>query len=501
MNILDITRRCIRWTFVLLCCSCAAAISPDSRAEEKVNRQSAPEAAQELRPEGTAWRDIVGNAFVEKTGFTVDFDFDSGISQNNRSDSSQQGGGGTANFPVASPLDKGFELTDLNISMRRDLKANIVPRVTPLPFPMSKKFQWGSEVDISYGRESQPCLMSGWDRHWGVNEPGATNSALAAANRQSFFCTSFADASIYLPIFRGVTITGGRYGSGLGNEVPPIPSNGPNFFFSHTYAMTSETWQVLGVLVSANVFHNLKQGYLLAEFGLNNGEQTAIAPSGDSMQSIDAALRWSSPKMTTSIAYSVRAGNGNVKTNSQGVPVNSTDFGVLYHVYSPTGQMRQRHNIVVKHEFNHHWNMEAEGIYFKQDGDKKATTVLEWPWGGPSFSGAHAVGFNGRAIYKFNQKYAAGLRLETFNDPTGFWLVPMDIYLVNGVPTHSKGRFNDFTAGLNYFPVKFIKIAPEVRFDWSNNPAYGANNSNVASGLAKPSKSMVMFNIETAFRF
>jgi hypothetical protein len=42
-----------------------------------------------------------------------------------------------------------------------------------------------------------------------------------------------------------------------------------------TNAMYSDADQVLGFLASANLMRSPKNGYLLAEFGVNNGEQTA----------------------------------------------------------------------------------------------------------------------------------------------------------------------------------------------------------------------------------
>lgn len=458
----------------------------------------APPPPMEATGEGTTWRSIVGE---NKTGINVDLILDTSVSINNTSDSSQHGAGGTANYPVGAPGDKGFELSDIWTFIHRDLKANFMPRVTPLPSPMYKKFDWGFEVDTQYGRNAQPCPMPGWDNHWGVNEPGASNPSLAAANKQNFFCTPFTEAVIYLPIFKGISITGGRYGDGLGFEIPPNPANGPNFFYSHTYAMTSQTWQVLGVLVSANVFHSQKNGYLLAEFGLNNGEQTAVSPSGNTMQSFEGALRWKSPRMNTGVAYSFRAGNGNIKTNAQGNPINSTDFGPLYHLYSPVGQLRQRHNLVITHVFNRHWNAEAEGVYFNQAGDKKATTILEWPGGGPNFGGAHAAGINGRVIYQFNPRLAAGVRLETFNDPSGYWDAPLNVYSTKNGAQMSRGRFNDFTAGVNYSPVKFIKFRPEIRYDWNNNGAYGTGNASVINGTSNPQKGQLLWDMDMLVRF
>jgi hypothetical protein len=477
---------------------CTAA---DSVAKSEPTEAVAPAtpAAPELPALGTTWRSLVGENFIEKTGLKVDIQFDPGFSINNTSDASQQGGGGGVNHPLGHPGDRGFDMNSIWEWFHRDIKANMVPRIMPLPGPTPEHFSWGYKASLEYGRDCQPGRMAGYDMHWGVNEPGATNTALAASTKQNFLCTPDSFLQIYLPIFKGIAITGGRYGDGLIYEIPSNLPSSPNWFYSHTYAFYSGSDQVLGVLASVNLVRSVKKGNLLAEFEVNSGEQTAISPSGNTMENIGGALHWRSPKMSTGVDYNFRAGNGNVKTNAAGVPINKTDFGAIYTLRSPNGQMRQRHDVIVTHKFNAHWNTQAEGVYFNQAGDKQVSTV--WTFGGPKFGGDHAAGVNGRVIYNFNQKLAAGVRLETFHDSNGFFLLPLNLYVKNKVPTLSKGSFNDATFGLNYMPTKFIKLRPELRYDWNDNGAFGTGNVAVANGSQKPQKNQVMGNLEMLFYF
>jgi hypothetical protein len=263
--------------------------------------------------------------------------------------------------------------------------------------------------------------------------------------------------------------------------------------------MYSGNWQLLGILGSVNLVRSPKVGYLLAEFGVNNGDATAIAPDGNTLGSYEGAVRWASPDMRTSIAYSFRVGDGNVKTNAQGTPVNNADFGALYTIYSPKRQLRQHHSLVVTRRYGMHWSTEAEGLYYRQAGDKSASTV--WKWGGPGYGGSNAAGVNGRVIYDFNSKLAAGVRLETFHSADGFFLLPLNLYFVNGVPTVSKGYFSDFTFGVNYKPIKSMKIRPEIRYDWNNNGAFGTTSASVLNGTRKAFTDNLAWNMDILFYF
>jgi hypothetical protein len=474
-----------------------ASDSPEKPATEIIISTAPP--APPALPEGTMWRTIVGEKFVKETRFTIDVIASEGFSVDNTSDSSQQGAGGGANDPNGAPGDTGSNFNYAYVIIHRDMKTNLLPRITPLPGPTPVKADWDIEADVAYGRDCQGARMAGWDTHWGVNEPGATSPALAAANRQNFVCTPNMYGQIYLPFFKGIAITGGRYGSGLGWEIPLDLSNGPNYFYSHTYDMYSSSLQVLGVLASANLMRSQKHGYLLAELGLNNGEQTSVSPSGNTMGSFDGAIRWASPRMSSSLAYAFRIGNANIKTNAQGAPINTTDFGPLYTVLSPKGQLRQRHSIVATRQFNSHWNAEAEAVYFRQDGDNQASTI--WAFGGPHYGGSRAAGVNGRAIYAVNPRLSTGIRLETFHTPDGFFLLPLNLHYVNGVPTLSKGYFNDVTLGANYWPIKNMRFRPEVRYDWNNNSAFGTGNASVLAGLRNPQKSQITWNMDMLFYF
>jgi hypothetical protein len=373
----------------------------------------------------------------------------------------------------------------------------MLPRITPLPAPMFKKVDWGFEFRGIYGRSGQPCAMPGFDQTWGINEPGASNPAVATATKQNFLCMSSAWGVLYLPVFKGIEITGGRYGDSLDFEVPSPLRHGPDFFYSHTYAFYSSGWQVVGVLASVNLMHSPKNGYLMAEFSLNNGEQLATSPTGKNMEGYEGALRWKAPHMNSSVNYSFRVADGNIKTVG-GVPTNPSYIGPVYPILSPVSQTRWRQDLSLQHEFNPKLSAQIEGLYWKQDGNKANTVNVIV--GGP-FGGDHAAGVNGRVVYYFNPKFAVGARLEAFHDQNGFFLLPLNLYYVNGVAKESYGTFTDATFGVNFCPIPSIRIRPEVRFDHNGNGAFGAANALVAHGTNAPGHNMTSFNMDLLFYF
>jgi len=449
--------------------------------------------------EGTTWRTIVGDKFVDKSGINVDFILQTGFSESN---TGAPAAGGTQNYPNGEPGDLGWNTSGMWMIMHKDLKANIIPRITPIPPPMSKHWDWGFEQDLVYGRDSQPCRMAGWDAQWGVNEPGADTPSAAAANKSNFLCTPNVFASIYIPVFKGITLTGGRYGDGLGYEIPPTVTHGPNFFYSHTNAFYSQTWQVLGFLVSANLMHSPKNGYLVAEFGMNNGEQTAKSPNGNTMQAFEGALRWKAPHMNTGFNYAFRVQDGNL---SPANAASKTNFGPLYPLVSAKSLTKQRHEVNITHEFDKHLSIAVEGAYYNQAGSPTSAIAM-MPWaitslGVAPFTGAHAWGINGTAIYRFNHKVAVGFRAEEFYDKKGYFMLPLNFWVGPTGPTLSKGHFDNFTAGVNYSPVKWVLIRPEYKYDWNNSGAYGTTIPEVASGAKKPLNSQQMFNMDFIIRF
>ena len=449
----------------------------------------------ELPPDGAAWRAIVGEKFVERTKFTIDVELDPALSVsnthvNNTIDSTSNGGQGSGiNAPMVDPGDTGFLLDGLWLFLHRDLKTNLASVITPYPGPMPTKPDFGFAVTTSYGRGCQGARMSGWDTHWFMNEPAASHPTSAAANRFNYFCTPETYLSGYLPIWQGVSFRAGRWGQGLGLEIPPNQSFTPNFFYSHSYTWEANTRQVFGFIISANVLRSPKNGYLMAEFGLNNGELTLKSPAKEPMQSFEGALRWRSPNMATWVDFNIRGGNSNIK-DSKG------DYEQGTYLLSPRDQMRIHYQFNVIQQFNKHWSGAIEGNYMTQAGDGKPGTVWMLSPDSKPFGGDHAISLNGKAVYAFNKKISLGTRLETFHDVNGYFLAPGDHWTdVHGGHV-AKGNFNDFSIGANFSPIRNMRIRPEYRYDWTSSPVFDHQDSAVVSGAHLPKKYLDSFNMD-----
>lgn len=472
-----------------------------------------------------------------KVGFSARKVFRSPWTRSNNtrdSNATTSGNGGGANNPNGEPGDTGFQLSQTQMTIHRDIRTNIIPRVTPTPGPVPNKFDWGFEADTTYGRDGQPCRMNGWDTHWSINEPGATNAPVAASTRQGFLCTPNIFAQVYLPFWKGMALTAGRMGDVVGMEIPPPVRPGPTFFWSHSYAFYAETWQVWGILGSVNVYRSPKNGYVAAEFGVNAGEQSYQEYSGN--PGFSGAVHYRSPHMNTWIDYTFRMFDGNLKLNSTGnLVTQGLDYGVgsggvaspgtispLYPLQAMNGQRKMRNSWTVQHEIGKRWKVTAEGVYGFQHGDGAATTVLSGPaalgyCGGittpggiapacPGFKGASYSGVNGNVFYTINKKATWGLRVEHFNDPDGVFLAPLNYSgfypstVAGPMPASVKTALNDITFGINYNPVKFVRLRPEIRYDWQSGnhgvPIFGAGNLD-----GKMSQTQIMASMDAVFYF
>jgi hypothetical protein len=397
------------------------------------------------------------------------------LTNNDTGDGSGTGG---ANLPSA-PGDTGFILSDFWYFLHRDFKAaNIMPIVTPLPGPTPKKFDFSLMGEIDYGRDCQPARMAGWDTHWTVNEPAATNATFAMDNKFNFVCAPELYTQLYFPVWKGMTLRVGRWGDMLTLEIPPNPSGpNPNYFYSHSYSFLADVTQVFGWLASVNIMRSHKHGWMDFEFGSNQGNITLHSYAGTPFQNFEAALRWRSPHMTTWVDYNTRMGAGEINVNPTTGKYNTTDFsnGSAF-IYSTKHQLRQYHELIINHEVGKHWNLTAEGNYMKQAGNM--TNTLS-PFMAP-FGGDVAYGVYGRAVYKFNPKFSVGGRIETLHDTQGLFLFPLDI--LNGpstcfvVPGAKCGNFNEFTFGANFNPTKYLRIRPEFRHDWADKKVYSRTN-------------------------
>ena len=406
----------------------------------------------------------------QSTGIKVSGFAQMGISRNSNTSYSQSAGGHT-NFPVVGPSDERLQFNAVQLAFEKPMTSNILPRITPLPGPIPWEFSWGVHGEVLYGRNGLPAGMNGFDSDWSINK--TPEGVAPGSNRQNYLATPQVYAELYFPVAQGMTLMAGRFGSGVGRDIPPEWRPGPNFFYSKTYAFVSQPDQVVGALFSANILRN-EMGFLAGELGVVNGRQNWKDNNKD--KSIIGALRWRSGDMQTWVDYSFMRGN---EQNDPSV----TPQMPIARLISPRGQMREHHSIAFTANPADRWQVKGEFVYGKQAGDGKPDTIDILS--GPGYSGGKYTGINAQVQYRASANLQYGVRLEKFQDRNGTALFP-----VTAVP----GDFNAVTLGLRYDVNKNVVFVPEIRYDWqSGNKAIKAFGNGSATKQTTVSAGLIVY--------
>jgi hypothetical protein len=147
----------------------------------------------------------------------------------------------------------------------------------------------------------------------------------------------------------------------------------------------------------------------------------------------------------------------------------------------------------------------AIGTYNVSD---KLTYIAEGTYGAmqdPVDGTASWYGINQYFKYTINDKWAAGLRAEWFQDASGVVVYNPEMLSANTVsnglrPVSFPGNFYEITAGLNWKPNLNVTLRPEVRYDWSD--AVGtAGATTVLPYNAGASASQFLFAVDAILTF
>ena len=353
---------------------------------------------------------------------------------------------GHSNFPVVGPADEGLQLNALQLVAQRQMRSNILPRISPLPGPVPQDFSWGFRSEVLYGRNGLPAQMQGIETDWGIDRSPAGTAP--GTNRQSYLAFPQLYAEFFIPAWQGVALTIGRFATGIGREIPPEWNPGPNFFYSKTYAFVSQPDQISGGLLSANLMRNT-MGLLSGEVGIAQGRQNF--EDNNRQKSVFGAMRWRGPDMRSSIDYSFMAGD------EQNAPGSTPQLPVA-RVISPRGQLRQHHSVSFQAHPAERWKFVGEIVYGRQDGDGRPDTVDVLT--GPGYRGGRYAGVNGEGRYRLSGPLRLALRGETFVDRSGTALLP-----VTQVPSD----FHALTVGARYDVGRNVVVRPELRHDWQSH--------------------------------
>ncbi|MDD2760884.1 MAG: porin [Methylomonas sp.] len=293
------------------------------------------------------------------------------------------------------------------------------------------KWDFGGRFDFMFGTDSRKTQATGWD-----NRLIPRNNGNSPGEGERFYDVAFpqAYAEIYAPFGNGITAKIGHFYTLIGYEVVTSPDN---FFYSHAYTMLyGEPFTHTGALLSYEINNNISVtgGAVMGwdNFRENPGAWNFLG-----------GATFTTDDSNTSLALSLISGD-----QSQTAALNTTMYSaVLQHNFT------EKFHYVLQHDY---------GVM--QRGAPGGEDDADW------------YGINNYLSYDINDKLAAGVRGEWFRDAAG-------------IRTGFAGSYYAVTGGVNYTPVSWLKLRPEVRYDWfdANGAAHpfddGTENDQIAVSM------------------
>jgi hypothetical protein len=350
------------------------------------------------------------------------------------------------NGPVTFADRSGeFQLNQLNLFAQRAVAAE------------GDAWDFGGRVDAMFGTDAiftQAYGVPAYDQntglpmnrnHWDLDLLGSSD------NRFYDIALPQAYAEIYAPVGNGLNIKAGHFYTPIGYETVPAPDN---FFYTHAYTMQyGEPFTHTGVMGNYTVDKN---------WAVMGGATTASATGGwdggwDKQLGNWGGLAgatWTSDDKNTS---------ANVSGTYGGTSERSGQSWGLYSIVL-------KHNITDKtHLVLQHDHGYANGVF---GGFANAAKPTDTEW----------YGVNSHLTYDVKDNLTAGVRAEWFRDQNGFRVcspgrVTAATNVIDSVGTAGShaasflssclpASYYALTAGVNWKPMKWLNIRPNVRYDW-----------------------------------
>jgi hypothetical protein len=376
-----------------------------------------------------------GSSFMTKAGVKIGGWANGGITYNAAAPANNFNGPVTFGDRSAE-----FQLNQLNLFVQRAVATE------------GNSFDFGGRFDVMFGTDSiftQAYGVPSFDvnsgdpknrGHWDLNLLNSNNRFYDLAIPQAY-------VESYIPIGTGLNIKAGHFYTPIGYETVPAPDN---FFYTHAYTMQygepfthtgvmgnyaiNSNWAVMGGAVTGS-----------ATGGWDGGWDQQLGNWGGLM-----GTTWTSTDKNSSV---------NISGTYGGTSEQSSKTWALYSIVA-------KHNITAKtHLMLQHDHGFADGVKFGPDNYKDA----EW------------YGVNMHLTYDVRDDLTAGIRTEWFRDQNGFRVgAPGRVsaatyagaggvaqsYAANFLATAAGASYYAITAGLNYKPLKWLNIRPNVRYDW-----------------------------------
>ncbi|MDQ5939086.1 MAG: hypothetical protein QG557_33 [Pseudomonadota bacterium] len=318
------------------------------------------------------------------------------------------------NGPVTfGDRDSEVQLNQLNLFIQRAVATE------------GSSWDFGGRFDAMFGTDAYFTQSYGaLAGHWDLNLLGH------GEDKSRFYDLALpqAYAEIYAPIGNGLNIKAGHFYTPIGYETVPAPDN---FFYSHAYTMQfGEPFTHTGVLLNYAVDSNwaVVGGALTgSQFGgWDGGFDKQLGNWGGL-----AGATWTSNDKGTSLNIT--------GTYSETSETNSAAWAMYSAVF--------KHNITDKTHF-----------VLQHDHGFANRAVADG-------SDAKWYGVNMHLTYDVKENLTAGIRTEWFRDQDGFRVgYPARTF----ASTNSGSSYYAVTAGVNWKPVTWLNLRPNVRYDWAD---------------------------------
>ncbi|NOQ65329.1 MAG: outer membrane beta-barrel protein [Methyloprofundus sp.] len=233
---------------------------------------------------------------------------------------------------------------------------------------------------------------------------------------------------VFAPIGNGITAKLGHFYTTIGNEVVTAPDN---FFYSHAYTMLyAEPFTHTGALFSYDINDNFSVNGG-AVMGWDNMTENAGA------WSFLGGGSWTSDSQASSVTVQLISGN-----QSDTESGNTTMYSIV-----ATHDFTDDFHYLLQHDF----------------GTQKYANNESDNW----------FGINQYFTYDITDKLSVGLRAEWFNDKD------------NARVSNTGANYLAASIGVNYSPVTWFKLRPEIRYDWADEDVFnsGVDHDQIAIAM------------------
>lgn len=332
-------------------------------------------------------------------------------------------------------------------------------------------WDFGGRFDFMFGTDAIFTQAYGAPNgHWDLN-----------LWNQRFLGTAMPQAylELYAPFGNGVNVKIGHFYTIIGYEVVTAPDN---FFYSHSYTMQyGEPFTHTGALFSYNINDNFS-GTLGTVTCSQFGGWDGGFDNGCNNWNFIGGATWTSDDKASSFTATGTAGATSASNSN------------AWSMYS----------LVAKHDF-----MEDLHFVMQHDHGFADNAVVD---AGGSVHDASWYGINSYLFYDLTETLSIGLRGEWFRDDDGFrvfspgrTLSLVDpIYVTddqgNVTGLNRPSSYYEFTLGLNWKPLKWVMLRPNLRYDWADN-ANAFNNGGADVNYAGNRQSQLLFSTDVVITF